>query len=143
MEEVQERLVTTLVLGLDFRILQVTAMEIYQQPIRGPVDDPYSPSSHPSVDLIRECLNMVFNLQLALESFNRFRVLVFRGKHTNWYGDALCVIRIDHSWVCGCHSRERGSGLRSERHNLNRSRLVVIPLPAFHWRGYFAAPAKS
>jgi len=67
-----------------------------------------------------ESLDVVFDLQLILESLNSFRVFVLGRKHTDWDRNAFCIVRIDHSWVNCCDSFERCSGLRSKGHDLGR-----------------------
>ena len=59
-KELQKRLITTLILALNLRVLQIR------------------PSSHPSMNLIPEYLNVFLSLQISLEFLHIVRGLVSR-----------------------------------------------------------------
>lgn len=80
-EELQDSLVATLILLLDLRVLQVRT------------------GSHPAVDLGREGLHMVGDLQVGLERLDGLRGLVLGGEHDEGHVDALGVVGVDHGGV--------------------------------------------
>lgn len=80
-EELQDSLVATLILLLDLGILQVRT------------------GSHPAVDLGREGLHVVGDLQVGLERLNILRGLILGREHHEGHVDALGVVGVDHGGV--------------------------------------------
>ena len=80
-EERQHSLVSSLILLLNLRIIQVRT------------------SSHPAVDLRRESLNVVRHLQVGLESLDIIRDLILRSKHSHGDIHLLSIVGVDHSGV--------------------------------------------
>lgn len=106
-EEVQHSLVSTLILLAHLRVLQVRA------------------SRHPAVDLGREGLNVVGDLQVSLEGRDIIGRLVLRGESREGNVDVLGVVGVDHGRVA-LHGR-----------------LEELVVAAGGQRGDLAAPAEA
>lgn len=80
-EELKHRLVATLVFLTHLRVLQVRA------------------SSHPAMNLGREGLDVVRDLQVRLERGDILGGLVLGGQHRERHIDILCIIGVNHRRV--------------------------------------------
>lgn len=100
MEEVEQGVVSTLVLLLDLLILQVAA------------------SSHEAVDLVREPLDNVLGLNVLLPRFDVVLALILGWEHRKRNGNASCVVRINHGWVASGGHLPWSALLRGEVHDL-------------------------
>ena len=99
-EEVEQELITLLVVGLDSRVLEVAA------------------SGHEAVDLVREPLNNVLGLDRLLPLLNIFLGLVLGGQHSERNLDARRVIGVNHGRVARSGGLESGALLRAQVDNL-------------------------
>ena len=81
MEEVQDPLIALLVCLLNLRIGQITS------------------GSHEAVDLIRECLNMLGDLQCLLVLLDFVRGLITRRNNSEGDLDVLAIVGVDHGWM--------------------------------------------
>lgn len=100
-EEIQHRLVAALILLLHFLILKIRAR------------------SHPSMYLIGEPLNDMWNFNTALPLLDILFALVPGWEHGVRDCDAGCVVTSDHSWVASCGSAKGCVFHRREVHNLS------------------------
>jgi len=70
------------------------------------------------MDLVREPLNDVGNLETLLPLLNLRLVLIFARKHSKWNGDIRCIPSRNHSWM-GCRRNTEWRSLRGAQiHNL-------------------------
>lgn len=100
-EEVEQNAISSLVLLLDLRVLEITT------------------SCHEAVDLIREPLDNVLGLDSLLPFLDSFFVLVLRWKHGVRDGNTGSVRGVDHGRVAGRGSLERGARLRGKVDDLS------------------------
>ena len=99
-EEVEQGVVSTLVLLLDLLILQVAA------------------SSHEAVDLVREPFDNVLGLDVLLPGLDVVLALVLGWEHRERNGDAGCVVGVNHGRVASGGRLPWSALLGGEVHDL-------------------------
>lgn len=70
------------------------------------------------MNLSREPLHNMLNLQRFLILAYRVFILIFTRQHRNWDRDLRCIGRIDHSRMDSCRGLERGALLAGQVHDL-------------------------
>lgn len=76
------------------------------------------PSSHESMLLVGEPLDLVLDLDSLLPLLDIVLVLTLGREHNVWDGDTGRIVGVDHSWVNGSRSLEVRVLLGREVHNL-------------------------
>lgn len=99
-QEVQHNLVPPPVLLLDLGVLEVR------------------PGGHPPVDLVREGLDVLGDLEAGVEALHGLGVLVLGGEEAEGDLDLGAVGRVDHGGVAGDGGGEGGRGGGCQRHYL-------------------------
>lgn len=72
------------------------------------------------MNLVFECLNVIFHGQILLEVLDILRILIGRCKHAYWCPETLGIIWIHHGRMDLCCSSKRGTGLAGQGDNLHR-----------------------
>jgi hypothetical protein len=122
MEEVQDHLITSLVLLLDFFLLKVATC------------------SHPTVDLVGEPLDHVLHLHTLLPLLNVLLGLVSRWEHDVGDGNSRRIVSGHHGGVARRRDLELAVLHRRQVYNLGTSQYDST---AHHVQAHLSAPAEA
>lgn len=110
-EEVEQRLIPTLILSPHLLILQIAT------------------GGHKAVDLVAECIDLARHLQRFLKSLESLRILVTGGEEVHGHGDVGSVVGVDSRRVSfGC-GRKLPAGAARVVDDLERRSIAVSNVP--------------